>query len=228
MVPNPLLDLPPIPHHIADDLRLFQPVPPSATPEDHYHDAMNRCTVPGLRYIRKTNAREMLIYIAGACSYNGGTPQARAGYGVKWSARNNLSSRLEGDGPETSHRAELRAATVALGLRAWHGEGFDKVILACDSEYVVEGISQWVHDYRKSDGWPTTEKLWLDENQDLWLTLINALKEQDDRGVLVQFWGIRTEDNEAEPYATAGTFEDKREHMDTVFAVEDMASLLRS
>lgn len=229
MVPTPLLDLPPIPHHIASDLRVFQPVPPTATPKDHYHDAMNRCTVPGLRYIRKNNAREMLIYIAGACSYDG-TPQACAGYGVKWSARNHLSSRLEGDGPETSDRAELRAAIVALGLRVWHGEGFDTVVLACDSEYVVEGISQWVREWKKSDGWPITAQgaLWIDGNQDLWEVLFAALREQDDRGVLVQFWVIWAEDNESEPYAKAGAFEDKREHMEKVFAVEDMAPLLHS
>lgn len=224
MVASPLLNLPPIPHDIANDLRLFKPEPPTARPKDHYHDAMNHCTVPGLRYIRKNNPREMLIYIAGACSYSG-TPQARAGYGVKWSARNNLSSRLEGDDFETSHRAELRAAAVALGLRAWHGEGFDKVVLACDDEYVVEGIAQWVHDSKGDDGWPTTaprERLWLDENADLWVRLITALKEQDDCGVLVRFWAIETEDNEAGDYAKAGAFGDKRKYMDQVFAIEDM------
>lgn len=71
---------------------------------------------------------------------------------------------------------------MALGLRAWHGEGFDKVILACDSEYVVEGIFQWVRDYKRIDGWPTTAQgtLWVDQNQDLWVVLFTALREQDD------------------------------------------------
>lgn len=219
MVVNPLFDLPPIPHHRADDLRRFHPTPPTAKPRDLYRDSVNGCSVPGLRFIRTDNSRAMLIFIDGACS-NNGTPQARAGYGVKWGAHSNLSSRLEGDGPETSNRAELRAAIVALGLRAWNGEGFDKVVLACDSEYVVKGISEWVPVW-KGNGWRTARQTPV-VNRDLWEMLLAALREQDGRGVLVQFWLIPREENEADRDAKAGTFEDRKEDMCEVVAIESM------
>lgn len=217
MVINPLFDLPPIPHDQADSLRRFHPTPPTAKPKDLYHDSVNACSLPGLRFIRKNNSREMLIFIDGACS-NNGTSQARAGYGAKWGSRSYLSSRLEGDGPETSNRAELRAAIVALGLRVWNGEGFDKVVLACDSEYVVKGISAWVHGWKKN-GWRTARGTPV-ENRDLWEMLLTALGKQDNQGVLVQFWQIPREDNEADPYAKAGTSEEKSESMVEVMAVD--------
>ena len=160
----------------------------------------------------------MLMYIDGACS-NDGTPQARAGYGVKWGPHRNHFSRLEGTGPETSNRAELRAAIVALGLRVWSGEGFDKVVLACDSEYVVKGISEWVPEW-KSNGWQTSQQTQV-ENRDLWEALLAALREQDDEGVLVRFWLILAKDNEADIYAKAGTFIERKEHMLEVVAMEN-------
>ena len=213
----PLFNLPPIAHDQADLLRRFRPTPPTARPKDLYHDAVNACSMPGLRYIHKNNSREMLIYIDGACSDNG-KPQARAGYGIKWSLRNHLACRLEGTGPETSNRAELRAAIAALGLRVWNGEGFDRVVLACDSEYVVKGISDWVHKW-KGNGWRTSQGKPV-ENQDLWMMLLDALKKQDRRGVLVQFWLIPRGDNEADPYAKAGTFKERTDSMCEVMALD--------
>lgn len=158
------------------------------------------------------------MFIDGACS-NNGTPQARAGYGVKWGPNNYSSHRLEGTGPETSNRAELRAAIVALGLRVWNGEGFDKVVLACDSEYVVKGISEWMPKW-KGNGWQTSQRTPV-ENRDLWEALLAALSEQDDQGVLVQFWLISRKDNEADAYAKAGTFEERQETVPNVLAIEN-------
>ena len=173
---NEFFNLPPISHDHADGLRRFCPTSLAAKPtkpKDLYHDAINGCSIPGVRFIRKDNSREMLMYINGAC-LNSGTPQARAGYGVKWGPQvhSNLSSRLEGTGPETSNRAELRAAIVALRLRSWSGEAFDKVVLACNSEYVVMGISEWVPEW-KNNGWQTPQQTPV-ENRDLWEGLQGA------------------------------------------------------
>ena len=150
--------------------------------------------------------------------------QAQAGYGVKWGPRGNLSHRLEGNGPETSNRAELRAAIVALGLRVWNGEGFDKVVLACDSEYVVKGISEWVPKWKKN-GWRTSKRTAVG-NRDLWETLLAALSKQDDRGVMVRFWLIPREENQADAYAKAGTSKGRQESMPKVVAIEDAVYLL--
>ncbi len=219
-----LFGLPPIPHDNADGLRRFHPSPPTAKPKDLYHDSMNSCTLPGLRLIRNNNPHQMLIFIDGACS-NNGTPQARAGYGIKLSARNHISRRLEGHGPETSNRAELYAAIVALRLRVWNGEGFDRVVLACDSEYVVKGISKWVPRWKRN-GWRTVQRTPV-ENRDLWEMLLTELRNQDDQGVMVKFWLIPRENNEADPYAKAGTFAEKGESLGGLIETHDLSWLHR-
>ena len=219
-----IFGLTPIPHDHADGLRRFHPSSPTVKPKDLYHDPLNSCTLPGLRLVRNNNAHEILIFIDGACS-NNGTPQARAGHGIKLSARNHICGRLEDHGPETSNRAELRAAIVALGLRVWNGEGFDQVVLACDSEYVVKGISEWVPKWKRNR-WRTVQRTPA-ENRDLWVMLLTELRKQDDQGVMVQFWLIPREDNEADPYAKAGTFAEKREHMCGVIETQDMSWLHR-
>ena len=219
MIFSPLFDLPPIPHDLGTHIRRFHPSPPKSRPTDLYHDANHRGTAPTVRFVRKDNPREALIYIDGACS-NNGTPHARAGFGVKWGPHHHLSGRLEGEDPETSNRAELRAAIVALGLRVWNGEGFDKVILACDSEYVVKGISEWVRNWQ-SNGWLTARRMPV-ENRDLWEMLLAALRDQDEWGVLVQFWLIPRELNEADPYAKAGTFEERPKRMGKVVSIGEL------
>lgn len=147
------------------------------------------------------------MYIDGSCLGNG-TTDARAGYGVKWSRDRHFSERLEGTEPETSNRAELRAAIVALGLRIWNGEGFDKVVLACDSEYVVLGICERVERW-KQRGWITSAGTPV-MNKDLWQLLLAKLETLDDRGVLVQFWQIPRELNEADSLAREGARQENR------------------
>ncbi|XP_044714469.1 RNase H domain-containing protein [Hirsutella rhossiliensis] len=60
---------------------------------------------------------------------------------------------------EGSNRAELRAVIAALRFRHWPGEGFSTVIIATDSEYVVEGSTQWA-------------KAWVQNN---WRTKANSV-----------------------------------------------------
>lgn len=214
---NSLFNLPPISHQQAATLRRYVPPSPQAKPSDLFHDAINGCSVPAFRIIRKSNKREMLMFIDGS-SLGNGTPNARAGYGVKWNKDYHLSRRLEGTGPETSNRAELRAAIVALGLRAWDGEGFDKVVLACDSEYVVLGICERIERW-KQRGWTTAAGTPV-MNKDLWELLLAKLEVLDDRGVLVQFWQIPRELNEADSLAKEGASQD-----DKYLEIVDISSL---
>lgn len=213
-----LLNLPAIPHHVADARRRFQPPFPTATPPHLYEVADNRNSIPRPRYIRKSNPREMLIFIDGSCLGNG-TPGARAGFGVQWSPTDNLSCRLEGDGYETSNRAELRAAIAALSVRAWNGEGFDTVVLACDSEYVVLGICErvqtWIHrGWRTAAGRPVM-------NQDLWEMLLEKLEEKDDAGIMVKFWRIpRGFNDEADQLAKDGALKERSPTMTQIYAVD--------
>jgi len=166
---------------------------------------MNNCSVRGYRFIRTTDPEQMLMFVDGS-SLGNGSPAARAGYGVVFSPVQwfyPISSRLEQDGhPQTSNRAELRAVLAALGLRIWIGEGFKKIVIACDSQYVVKGISAWILKWRRN-GWKTKSRTAV-ANQDLWKKLEAKLKEMEKQGMLVQFWWIPRDLNEADAYAKAG------------------------
>jgi len=204
-MPVGLQGLLPITPDVADANRIFLSPDPTAKPSDLYNVQLNRCSVPGYRFVRSTNPGEMLMFVDGS-ALNNGSPNAQAGYGVvfaplEWYSP--ISGRLEQDGnPQTSNRAELRAVLASLTLRYWAGEGFSRIILACDSEYVVKGVSEWILKWRKN-GWKTTTGSPV-ANQDLWKKLEEKLREMEKRGMLVQFWKIPREWNEADKYAKAG------------------------
>jgi len=197
----------------------FQPIHPAVAdaqctfathwetvPSDLFSVQINNCTkAPGYRFVRTTYPKQMLIFVDGS-SLGNGSPAARAGYGVVYAPvewTHPISGRLEQDGnPQTNNRAELRAALAALGLRPWIEEGFTKIVLACDSQYVVRGISEWIlvwgrNEWRASNGVSVV-------NQDLWWKLQAKLRDLEEEGILVQFWWIPRGLNEADEYAKSG------------------------
>ncbi|KAL9099545.1 MAG: hypothetical protein Q9187_009482, partial [Circinaria calcarea] len=107
--------------------------------------------------------------------------------------------RLELQGPsgdeytQTSNRAELRAVIAALKFRAWHGEGFSRLVIATDSDYIVSGITKWVHSWARN-GWRTSQGT-LVKNRDLWELLIETVKDRGTNGLQVLFWLIPRELN---------------------------------
>jgi len=144
----------------------------------------------------------MLMFIDGACS-NNGSIDALGGCGVVYSSTDwaqPITHPLENDGiTHTNNRAELRAALLALGLRFWNGEGFDNVVLACDSQYVVCGASEYLNRWI-NNGWVTSKGTPV-KNRDLWEGLLEKMRELEKHGLQVQFWLIPREWNEADKYA---------------------------
>lgn len=67
----------------------------------------------------------------------------------------------------TNNRMELRAAIE--GLRASNMEPAGERVVYTDSSYVINGITKWVHGWKKN-GWQTKEKKSV-INQDLWQAL---------------------------------------------------------
>ncbi|KAF8466762.1 ribonuclease H-like domain-containing protein, partial [Kalaharituber pfeilii] len=180
----------------------FLPYPPNAAPSDLFAVARNTCTVPGYRFIRKNDQRQMLMFCDGACS-NNGKAQARGGCGVALTCKDaggGVDIPLEDNGTDqTSNRAELRAVILALGLRAWYGEGFQSVVIAMDSEYVILGITERIHRWIER-GWKTAAGRPV-ANKDLWEVLLKRLRDLEEKGCHVQFWQIPREWNEADKYA---------------------------
>ncbi|PPJ54374.1 hypothetical protein CBER1_07774 [Cercospora berteroae] len=177
-----------------------------------------RCHKTAYRFVRRNNDREMLIYLDGSClgqntKENVKTGQAGCGWVFKpVSASASVREeaiRLELEGPSgqqylpTSNRAEIRAAMGALQYREWNGEGWRRVVIASDSEYMVLGITtrieQWVaNDWRLTDGEPV-------KNRDLWQALLDEVNLLASKGTEVLFWKIGREDNkEADKVAKHG------------------------
>jgi ribonuclease HI len=170
---------------------------------------------PVHRFISRLDSNEMLIYTDGACLGNG-QPNPRAGYGVVFreerpGQRGHFSVALELQGPmgdhrpHTSNRAELQAVIAALQFRSWPSEGWAKVVIATDSEYVVEGATSWIEGWLQN-GWRTRNGEPV-KNQDLWKCLLGWCEDAATfpAKTKLEFWRIPREWNtEADKWAKLG------------------------
>lgn len=191
------------------DSRRF-PAPSTQGPLAVFSPMINGCSFPGPRWVLLDPApraprHAVLIFADGAAPDNG-SPDVRAGCGVviRPDGKCAVSFALErvGAAPLTSNRAELRAAHAALGLRVWVGEGFGKIVVATDSEYVVRGANEWVVRWRAS-GWKNSAGRAV-ANKDLWLMLFAAIEKLEADGVVVQFYLIQRKFNLADSLAKKG------------------------
>jgi ribonuclease HI len=104
------------------------------------------------------------IWTDGACSGNPGP----GGWGVILVAGEHRKELFGGEAETTNNRMELMAAISAL-------EALKKpcdVTLHIDSQYVRQGITQWIHGWKKN-GWKTADKKPV-KNAELWQRLEEA------------------------------------------------------
>ncbi|KJA14335.1 hypothetical protein HYPSUDRAFT_150563 [Hypholoma sublateritium FD-334 SS-4] len=151
----------------------------------------------------------VLVFTDGAAP-NNGYSNVRGGCGIalRPDTFNGISFPLErvGGAPLSSNRAELRAVHAALTLRDWRKEGFGKLVIACDSQYVVRGACEWVVNW-KENGWKNTNGRNV-TNKDLWMMLIRRIEELERAGTVVQFYLILRRYNLADRLAKAGVVGD--------------------
>ena len=101
------------------------------------------------------------IYTDGACKGNPGP----GGWGA-WLSRAGHERELWGGEPlTTNNRMELTAVIEALAALKRHSD----VVLYTDSQYVRQGITVWIHNWKKS-GWKTADRKPV-KNIDLWQRL---------------------------------------------------------
>ena len=84
----------------------------------------------------------------------------------------------------------------------WVGEGFGKIVVATDSEYVVNGVNEWVVRWR-ANGWKNSAGRAI-ANKDLWLMLLSAIEKLEADGMVVQFYLIQRKFNLADRLAKKG------------------------
>jgi ribonuclease HI len=109
------------------------------------------------------------IYSDGACRGNPGP----GGWGAV--LRYNLKEKelWGGEAATTNNRMELMAAIRALEALKRRS----RVKLYTDSLYVMKGISQWIHDWKRR-GWRTADKKPV-KNEDLWRRLEELAGQHD-------------------------------------------------
>ena len=81
----------------------------------------------------------------------------------------------------------------ALKFRHWKGEGFSTLVIATDSEYVVEGATNWIRGWIRR-GWTTRAGVPV-KNRDLWDTLFDEAERWSKEGLKIRFWRIPREMN---------------------------------
>ncbi|OXV07717.1 hypothetical protein Egran_04519 [Elaphomyces granulatus] len=141
-------------------------IPPNETdtPQSLFPPGVGINAIPPVRrFIRRSNRTEVLIYTDSACLDNGReNPKGGCAFVFRPSTSTDIHGhvafRLENEGPtgqrhqQTSNRAELRAIIGALRFRAWNGEGFKTIVIATDSEYIVNGSTGFVRGWLRN-GW---------------------------------------------------------------------------
>ena len=113
--------------------------------------------------------RTVEIYTDGACRGNPGP----GGWGALLIAGKRRKTLHGGDPETTNNRMELTAAIEALNAL----KGKRKVILHTDSKYVMDGINEWMPNWKKR-GWKTPAKKPV-KNKDLWQALDEANSRHD-------------------------------------------------
>ena len=105
------------------------------------------------------------IYTDGACRGNPGP----GGWGVLIIAGRHRKTMHGGDPLTTNNRMELTAAIEALNAL----KNGQRVVLHTDSKYVMDGINEWMPNWKKR-GWKTAAKKPV-KNKHLWQTLDEAV-----------------------------------------------------
>jgi ribonuclease HI len=142
---------------------------------------------------------EIFAYTDGACSGNPGP----GGWGVLMIARDGdkvLREReLSGGAPETTNnRMELMAAISALEAL----ERKAALTLVTDSVYVRDGLTRWIHGWKRN-GWKTAAKKPV-KNDDLWKRLDAAAASHDVTWEWVKGHAGHPENERADALARAG------------------------
>jgi ribonuclease HI len=104
------------------------------------------------------------IWTDGACSGNPGP----GGWGAILLAGEHRKEIHGGEADTTNNRMELMAAIMALEAL----KKPCKVIMHVDSQYVRQGITGWIHGWKKN-GWKTADKKPV-KNAELWQRLDEA------------------------------------------------------
>lgn len=141
------------------------------------------------------NNNAVEIFTDGACSGNPGP----GGWGAILRWRGEEKEIYGGEPDTTNNRMEMMAAIQAL-------EGLKRdtnVVLYTDSTYLRDGITKWIHGWKRN-GWKTAAKKPV-KNEDLWRRLDDALADHEIDFRWVKGHSGHPENERADELARLGT-----------------------
>ena len=139
-------------------------------------------------------SKRVQLYTDGACKGNPGP----GGWGALLRFDGNEKELSGGEAETTNNRMELLA--VIRGLQALKRRC--TVEVTTDSQYVKNGITQWIHNWKRN-GWKTAAKKPV-KNEDLWRELDRAIAEHDVTWHWVKGHSGHTENERADALANRG------------------------
>ncbi|MEQ9115871.1 MAG: ribonuclease HI [Rickettsiales bacterium] len=113
--------------------------------------------------------KRVTIYTDGACSGNPGP----GGWGAIMIYGDNEKELSGGEGDTTNNRMEMLGAIKSLEAL----KSFCKVDLYTDSVYLKDGITKWIHNWKKNN-WKSASKKPV-KNVDLWQQLDSLVSKHD-------------------------------------------------
>ena len=142
---------------------------------------------------------EIFAYTDGACSGNPGP----GGWGVLLQAKDGETVKKTrelsgGEAATTNNRMELMAAITALETLGKPS----KITVVTDSAYVKNGVTGWIHGWKKN-GWKTAAKKPV-KNAELWQRLDAAQARHEVRWEWIKGHAGHAENEKADELARAG------------------------
>jgi ribonuclease HI len=134
------------------------------------------------------------IWTDGACSGNPGP----GGWGAILVAGERRKELHGGEADTTNNRMELMAAIMALEALKKPSQ----VRMHVDSQYVRQGITSWIHGWKKN-GWRTADKKPV-KNAELWLRLDEARTQHEIEWLWVKGHAGDPENERADELAREG------------------------
>lgn len=139
-------------------------------------------------------SKQVKIYTDGACKGNPGP----GGWGALLRYDGNEKQLYGGERQTTNNRMELMA--VIQALRALKRKSSVKI--TTDSQYVKNGITQWIHGWKRN-GWKTAAKKPV-KNVDLWQSLDSEVMKHEVEWAWVKGHSGHAENEMADQLANRG------------------------